>query len=264
MAYDSRRSVVVLLADTNPSRTWEWDGVTWSSRNPVTVPVLGFGNAMTYDPLRGRTVLVTGSPAATWEWDGQDWSPVTTLNHPSLRAGFSVVYDTVNDAVLLFGGRDGSTSLDGTWRYFPNPVPATFTTYGSGCPGSVGVPQLAAVAGQAPWIGETFTLEFTNLPPTVFNPAIGMIGFSRSVWNGNPLPYLLDPFGMTGCQLWIAPCVSENLANTGGTASWPIPIPSALVLVGFQFYVQGLVFDQGVNPANVVVSNAGEGAVGLR
>ena len=40
----------------------------------------------------------------------------------------------------------------------------------------------------------------------------------------------------------------------GGTATWEIDIPNDLTLIGFPFYVQGVVLDFGVNPFNAIVT----------
>ena len=69
---------------------------------------------------------------------------------------------------------------------------------------------------------------------------------------------------MPGCTAYIDPEIAVGLLNAGGTATWSIPIPFNPLLVGQDFYVQGLVLDFGANAANVVVSNAGDGVIGTR
>ena len=50
--------------------------------------------------------------------------------------------------------------------------------------------------------------------------------------------------------------------NNGGTATWEIPLPSNPNLLGLPIYLQGVVLDFGINPGNMIVTNAGEGVVG--
>src|SRR6185312_17233616 len=73
--------------------TWEWDGTKWILANvnpsacgsmgcPAPMPI--YGHQMTYDPVRGRTILVGGTEgeyagcmpnlSKRWEWDGQAWT----------------------------------------------------------------------------------------------------------------------------------------------------------------------------------------------
>ena len=79
-----------------------------------------------------------------------------------------------------------------------------------------------------------------------------------------PSPVPLAVIGMPGCSAFIDPLFAAALATTGGTASWPFSIPSSLPLEGAHFFVQGVVIDVGVNPANLTVTNAADGTIGSR
>ncbi len=79
--YDSRRKVVVFFGGTASSsdRIFEYDGVAWTAGVPPP-PALGprQGNALAFDPIRGRVVsfggLITASLTNdTWEYDGTGW-----------------------------------------------------------------------------------------------------------------------------------------------------------------------------------------------
>ena len=99
MAYDAGRGVTVLFGGWNGSAlvndTWEYDGVTWARRTPVTAPSARVGAGMAYNPAEGRIVLFGGSDrntalSDTWEWDGATWSrrtPAASLSAVVLRAG---------------------------------------------------------------------------------------------------------------------------------------------------------------------------------
>ena len=79
-----------------------------------------------------------------------------------------------------------------------------------------------------------------------------------------PAPVPLAVIGMPGCSAFIDPLFSAGLPTTGGTASMALGIPSSLPLEGMHFFVQGVVLDVGVNPANLTVSNAADGTIGSR
>lgn len=136
MAFDSVRNVVVFFghtADDAPNQTWEYDGTSWTQRNPVTVPPVREWAAMAYDPVRQKTVLFGGTASAaaantvcrndTWEWNGSNWVQVVTAAAPSARGGAVMVYDAARAKMLLFGGAEhaydsapGDYKSD-TWEY---------------------------------------------------------------------------------------------------------------------------------------------------
>ncbi len=128
----------------------------------------------------------------------------------------------------------------------------------------MGTPALAPVASQLPWVGESFDLEITSIPQTALNVPFGLIGFSKTSWESFSLPRDLAVHGMPGCTQYVSIDFSSILARVGGVATWEIPIPNDAGLVGLTFYTKALVFDFGVNPLGAVVSNAGEGVIGVR
>jgi hypothetical protein len=124
MAYDSARQRVVLFGGSSslvpPIRrladTWEWDGVTWISRNPAVSPPARGRHAMAYDTARQGVVLfggfggpTGGTPLAdTWTWDGSTWSPQNPATSPP--AGRAVmVYDPGIQRAVLVGVIDNSS-----------------------------------------------------------------------------------------------------------------------------------------------------------
>lgn len=130
MAYDIARRRTVLfggytleyqarvLADT-----WEWDGDTWTQRNPgVSPPPLGEA-AMSYDLARQRVVLFGGASsygwnADTWEWDGATWTKPVPIVSPQIRSRHAMAYDVVRRRTVLFGGLGNLTSpLNDTWEW---------------------------------------------------------------------------------------------------------------------------------------------------
>jgi len=321
LVHDSQRGRTVLFGGTNApgsaffGDTWEWDGAVWTNATPVVSPSARAWHSMTYDSVRGRTVLFGGYNGSqlgdTWEWDGSSWTQVFTPAAPPAQSSGAIAYDVTSRRVVLFAGSYGwPTGLTDTWHYdgtnwylwtpsgtVPQPqylhrmigapalggvlvygaygngwsllndtwlyvapgVAASFLPFGTGCTGSGGVPALAAATGQLPWIASTFTMNFTNLP----NPGVGlMIGFMGLA--AFPAPVPLAVIGMPGCSAFIDPLFSAGLPTTGGTASMALGIPSSLPLEGMHFFVQGVVLDVGVNPANLTVSNAADGTIGSR
>jgi hypothetical protein len=139
--------------------------------------------------------------------------------------------------------------------------PASFATFGGGCPGSAGTPALAAAAGSLPQIGSTFRLDLTNLPPGL-RLVVGALGFSDATWQGLPLPRDLAALGMPGCTQYVAVDATWVRFSVLGFTTWPIPIPAVPSLAGLTFYVQAVVPDPGNNPFGATVTNAGAATIG--
>jgi hypothetical protein len=73
--------------------------------------------AMTFDPVRGRTVLFGGRQfdreareanqlellSDTWEWDGLHWTQVSDIGPPAF-GGYAMAWDAASQRALLFGG----------------------------------------------------------------------------------------------------------------------------------------------------------------
>jgi len=270
MTFDVQRQTVLLFGGIGQYNgqptffgdTWEWNGAQWIAHFGIAGPSPRRANSrLVHDRLRNRTVLHGGSNGMstlqdTWEWNGSAW---TQLNPQGVPATFLVglVHDdgrgvlvTVNDSYA-------------TWEYVPGAtVPATFTSYGTGCAGPAGVPSLGNVAGSLPRIGSTLQLRLTNLPSSPFNVPIGFLGFDATTWSGLPLPLSLTPLGFTGCDALLAPISSDGLTNVAGVANWNIALPMSTFALGFDIYFQGAVFVPGWNPGGFVFSNGGHAVVG--
>ncbi len=128
MAYDSQRGRVVLFGGRSvpgsavlPNETWEWNGSSWT-QVAVSGPPARHLHAMSYDALRGKTVLfggLNGSPFGdTWEWNGSTWTSVAA-NGPPARIRHSMAYDSVRGKTVLFGGDALSvfTEFGDTWEW---------------------------------------------------------------------------------------------------------------------------------------------------
>ena len=112
-------------------------------------------------------------------------------------------------------------------------------------------PELEA---DAPWLGSTWQVQLTNLPPASF--ALLAAGLSTTTWAGGSLPFDLGAFGLTGCFLHVSPDSSTLLGITGGTATLTTTLPNSASLAGATLNYQGFALDPGVNPAGAIVTNA--------
>jgi hypothetical protein len=137
---------------------------------------------------------------------------------------------------------------------------ATFGPYGSGCTGTVGVPQLAAQAGSRPIAGQTFAADLSNLP---FGIGLVGLGLSNTQSGALPLPFDLTPIGMTGCSLLADPAVFQVVTGVGTTAPWTFAVPPAPTFLGVVLYAQGFSLDPTTNAFGFTASNAGRLKIGL-
>jgi hypothetical protein len=134
LVYDSARDEIVLFGGNRvlfgdsarpPAMlgdTWIRKGGTWT-RMAEEGPRPRAEAAVTYDPVRRRTVLFGGYERVggetrrlgdTWEWNGTSWVRVSTTG-PSPRSGAAMAYDPGRRAVVLFGGSGGP--LGDTWSW---------------------------------------------------------------------------------------------------------------------------------------------------
>lgn len=239
--------------------TWIYDGVDWQQTNAtgvrpparsgaVMVPIYGRGICMLFG---GRDPVTMQILNDSWEYDGVTWTEITNVYggvYPP-RAEFAMAHDLARDRVVAFGGVIANNSLrDDTWEYG-----AHFLPFGLGCAGSAGVPVMNL--GALPRLGTTCSVDIANLPPA--SPlAVMVIGLSRTQWALGSLPMQLTAFGMPGCRTYTSADLLVALPASGGTAGWSFAVPLVGGLVGDAYYLQGLSFDQGANPAWLTTSAA--------
>ncbi len=255
MAWDALRSRMVLFGGrSGPAKLddlWEWDGASWGQvAQQAWWPVARDGHAMVYDP-RSERVLVHGGSAAggcmgdLWSWSGAGWvEHVSGQAMPSARAGHTIHSDDGAKEVRLHAGGCGANFSDELWS-LELPVYPRWASYGQGCAGFAGVPQLAVRAGSEARIGGTLVFDLTNVPTTPFNLAFGVFDFQRDTFNGWPIPVHLSYAGLAGCHVWTGAFWSQLLPPMGvgvGT-SMSVPLPNWPVLLGMHLYAQALVYD---------------------
>jgi hypothetical protein len=239
-------------------RHLEWDGTNWQQKSPAASPGARSLHSLAYDAQRRRTVLFGGGTNDTWEYDGTNWVQRTTPRTPPARSGCGMAYDPAIGKVVMCGGSPpgpSSRPID-TWTY-GTASPASVASFGIGCPGAGGTPQLASYQGSLPWIGDVFSVQLTNIGANpVQNVPFVVLGDSKAAWGAYPLPLSLAIVGMPGCTLYVNWLVAFTLANTGGSAVWNVPVPANASFVGASLYVQGVVTSPGTNTLGAVMSNA--------
>jgi len=107
--------------------------------------------------------------------------------------------------------------------------PPGWTVLGAGCPGQNGVPSLQL--GSLPALGGVYRLDVQNLA--------GGLAFLVAGLGQQNLP--LQPFGLgfgPGCALLVSADASVVLPQTGGTASFGLPIPNDGALAGLDLFSQ--------------------------
>jgi hypothetical protein len=135
-----------------------------------------------------------------------------------------------------------------TWDHH---VPGTFTTAGTGCPGSAGTP-LHTGSG-TPEIGSSFHLRLANAPANA--PTLLGLGWSNTSWNGAPLPAPVA--GAPGCLVRIDPAATVfGLALNDGTRSYGINAPNTTTMIGLVLHSQYFVFDPSANALQLTASGA--------
>jgi hypothetical protein len=129
MTFDLARQRAVLFGGwsgtSKLSHTWEYDGTSWFPMTPVDSPRGRQNHALSYDPLRQRTVLLggylgggpTGYVYDTWEYDGTTWVEIASVQSPPARGSYGMAYFDALDRLVLFGGYPGGgPGLNDTWE----------------------------------------------------------------------------------------------------------------------------------------------------
>ncbi len=257
-----RKQTVLAHVGATSIVVWEWDGEDWTHATPSVSPPALSQPTLVYDSTRQRSVLVGfhDNGVETWEWDGIDWQQKSTAQVMPDRNLAAAAYDVGRRCVVVFGGANGASLFNDIWEYASGSF-ASYGLFGAGCLGSRGVPELAAVPGSMPSLGDMFRVDVTNLP-LVGTPCFMFLGFSRTSIGGLPLPLDLSFVSMPGCSLYQSSDLSFGIANLHGTARWSIAMPQNAALLGAGFYNQAFVLDRNANPLGFIVSNAGQGVIG--
>lgn len=147
--FDSVRNRLVVFGGVNSTAstdTWEWDNTRWYRMSTPVVPPFRYQHAMTFDTVRGVTLMGGGESGAVaprltdyWTWNGVTWAPSPGV--VPARSHTQMVFDVARGkAVIAAGYGDGPTWLSDT-RLWDG---ATWTpNAGSGLPGALTAPALS-------------------------------------------------------------------------------------------------------------------------
>lgn len=239
--------------------TWLYDGTDWTVANVTGPrPSVRTGCSLAYDGNRQICVMTGGQDPSngtpfndTWEFDlnALTWTQVpSTYTDARLSAG--LVYDSLRKQMVMFGGVNYQTfsALGDTWEYG-----ARSETFGTGCPGSNGVPALDAT--DAPRFGATYTLNVSNLEPSI-STAVLVLSLNSIA------PIALDGIGMPGCTGYVSPDLLATASGSGGSASYSIAMPTSVALIGTELSSQALGFDPNLNALWLSASNGHRGTLG--
>ena len=136
---------------------------------------------------------------------------------------------------------------------------AAYTTFGTGCPGALGTPTLAAAPGSFPTLGGALNVQLGNLP---FGVGLMITGLSNTLFGGAiPLPFPLAGLGYPGCDLLVDPLLIDTVVGPGTSATWTFPIPLHPAFAGFTFHNQGASLQAGT--PMLAFSNGGTAVLGF-
>jgi len=210
-----------------------FDGVQWQPLLSSSLGAVAIADA----PTRGALVMRDLSRHVTWSALGvRYWSP---RQNEELEG--SVYTTDVATGEVYAVSRVGQV-----WRLGWEAVGAV-ASFGLGCPGSGGVPDLRPVGPSTPVLGGSLALLLTDLPASP-GSAILMFGDAIDRWDHVPLPVALDPIGLPGCRAWIPARSFTVQPFQGGALAWPLALPAAPALAGELLGIQALVPDA-ANPA---------------
>lgn len=252
--------------------TWTYDGVAWTLQ-PAALPAARIESTMAFDRVRRRVVLfggvTTGFNNDTFDLVGATpgtavWTPRPTATLPTARGRFASAELPVpgpinSDAttffpghVLIVGGQSGSVLVTQGPTFLVSTPEPSLQTIGVGCAGSFGVPTLTA---DQPIAGLTWTLRAALVPNTFASLSMGI--------NALVNPPIALP-GMPGCFAYgiYSGSFGTTIVPQGGGFAAVAAVPIIPALVGTFLDAQMAIVDPGVNPANVIVSNAVRGSVG--
>lgn len=231
-----------------PLNTWSHVAITWTG-----LPAAGPGTLSLY--LNGQLANAVSVSVGTLA--PPSTSPFVIDGSGTCGGGFTGNLDELRYYnTVLSPAQIAQVAAHGTT--------ATFTAFGTGCPGAGGIPILSQQAGSLPRLGQTFQLSLTNLPLTT--SPIGVLGFSTTSNSSGlgvyALPHDLGALGMPGCAQLVSEEGLTILQATNGQVVWQVVIPADAALTGVTFHVQALVPEGGVNVFGATVTNGGTGVVG--
>lgn len=224
--------------DTLYGDTWELVDGDWAQVTTASSPPPLFRMCGIHDSTRRRLVVYGGFDGVnfstvTWEYTGSAWNQISVGAGSPYATEQYAAYDAQRKKFVAFGGVGPAFSNE-TWEFTGANSPIV-STYGEGCPTSVGL--AASSVGTPPLINNTFTLNWTNLPLTS-----GAVLAITGVQQVNP-PVDLTVIGYSGCGLLATPDFLSVALTTNGAAQTTFALPNQASLLFVPFYTQILIPD---------------------
>lgn len=258
---------IVMHGGTAGNDTWVWNGTDWNQIPTQNAPPARTRPGIAYDPIRGRAVLWGGVSAGAvvndvWEFNGADWLQRNAAGGTPPVADTIGVFDPTMLEVVNFGGGlvpNRSSTSASTDAYGPV-TRATSRTFGTGCPGTGGVPQIDG--SNLAWLNRQYDVGVaTGIPGAATSFVVGFSDQRTST--GLPLPFALGAIGMAGCTLYVDPqVVVSTTAGGGGEARLQLTVPGDPGLLGASIFAQALVVSPGSTVLGLVASDAAEHVFG--
>jgi len=133
-------------------------------------------------------------------------------------------------------------------------------SYANGCANSAGVVPSMAITS-LPQLGGIYSLDVdTGL--AAGSAVVMVLGVSKTIYNGLPLPLDLAILGAPGCMLATDALATDLLIAGPGPNPWSFAVANNPALMCFEFYQQGAVLDPTANAFGFVLSNATAAVVG--
>jgi hypothetical protein len=141
-------------------------------------------------------------------------------------------------------------------------VTGDYQLFGTGCKGTGGGNGIPALSNTGrPVINTTFSVDLAQAATGTV--AVLVLGASNTMFGTIPLPLDLTAAGAPGCNLLCSVDLTGGVPTSStGTASIPIVVPNAVILVGIRLYNQWIVVDKAANQLGVALSNGGNALIG--
>ncbi len=219
-------------------------GLTWSARTGIgsgTLPQVPVHGICQHPTIANDLYLATDVGVFASNNYGSTWS--TSNDGPADVSVDEIVF--LHQSTTLLAATHGR----GLWT--AKIQEAAVATFGSGCPGSRGTPNLLATL---PHLGQSVSFIATGLPAS--QTGFLVLGGSNTTWSGAPLPASLAPLGAPNCSLLVAFETLFSVSTTPvGTNVTVLPVPIDPGLLGGRAFLQMFVADPGTNTLGVVGSN---------
>jgi hypothetical protein len=161
-------------------------------------------------------------------------APATVGTQPFRRWYLNGAAQPVGSRTLSVSPTAGATTIEAEYCTY---TAGGYASYGAGCAGSNSVaPTLSSAS--VPDIGRSVTHNVSGLAGAT--PAVMTLGFSRTSWNGSPLPLSLGFIGANpACNVLADVVVSIPMAiGLGGNGSLTFPLNNNPNTIGLHLYSQ--------------------------